>query len=290
MINVHYVHTNDSLKLQGVEYRPDQRDVCVLFVHGMSGNFIENDYANILGIKFAENGIGFLYGHNRGYGHVNDIRTSNKTDNGYVTKRIGASYEIFDECILDIDAWVTKVKELGYEKIILAGHSLGVPKVLYYNYKNKPDLLGMNLMSPADMIGLIKAQMGYEKLFKEARRNVAEGKPLRLLSEKIWDWYSLSSQTFLSLFDENGVGNNLPIHDSGGDYSQLESIKSPLLVVMGEKDDVGINSLESDIDLIGKKAINTKSFSKVFISKANHNYEDCEVELAEVLLKWLKQL
>ena len=74
-IDILYTWTEDGLRLQGVHYEPEAKDLGVLFVHGMSGNFIENYFANVLGKSLVESGIGFLYGHNRGHSHINDTAT-----------------------------------------------------------------------------------------------------------------------------------------------------------------------------------------------------------------------
>ena len=124
-INIHYIKTDDDLRLQGVEYEPEIREVCVLFIHGMSCNFIENYVGKVLGEELSKNGLGFIYSHNRGYNHINDIATSLIENGSYKTKRIGATYEIFTESLFDLDAWVKKCIELGYKKIILMGHNLG---------------------------------------------------------------------------------------------------------------------------------------------------------------------
>ncbi len=290
-INIHHVLTSDDLRLQGVEYEPDKKDLCMLFVHGMSGNFIENYVAQVLGEKLSNGGIGFIYGHNRGYNHINDICTSEKDENGgNKSKRIGVVYEIFEECIFDIDSWIKKTLELGYKRIVLAGHSLGAPKVIYYNSIKSPNLSGVVLLSPGDMVGLIKKsdyQPNSDQLYLEAENNVRNGEPRKLLSSQIWDWYNLSSQTFLSLYEVHGPVDNLPLHEANGDFTQLSKINAPILAVMGEYDDIAIDTLENDLDMIEEKASGTKSFTKVVLAKANHIYDSQEENLAETILNWI---
>lgn len=291
-INIHHVVTSDDIKLQGVEYEPDKRDLCVIFIHGMSGNFIENYFAQVLGEKLSNEGFGFLYGHNRGYSHINDVSTSQKDEKGgYKTKRIGVVYEIFEESVFDIDSWVAKAIGLGYKRIVLLGHSLGAPKVIYYNSIKKPNLAGLILLSPGDMVGLIQKpeyQSNSKELYLEAEMNINNGEPRKLLSFQIWDWYNLSSQTFLSLFNVHGPVDNIPLHEVAGDFSQLAAITAPILAVVGEYDDIAINSLEEDLEMIQQKALGAASFMKVIVPKANHTYDSQEENLASVILKWLK--
>lgn len=68
-----YTRTEDDLQLQGVHYDSETRDTLVLFIHGMGGNVIENYFAHVLGQTLSKNGVSFLFSHNRGYNHINDI-------------------------------------------------------------------------------------------------------------------------------------------------------------------------------------------------------------------------
>jgi len=289
-----YVRTSDDLKLQGVQYEPEAKDVCVLFVHGMSGNMIENYFADLLGQRLAQSGIGFLYGHNRGYNHINDIATSKLKDKGgYETKRLGATYEIFTDCLLDIDAWIEEVRKLGYRRVVLMGHSLGCNKTIYYFSQKKPDnVVGVILASPPDMIGLVQKpeyQPNSSQLYQEAKENVAKGQPRELLSSMIWDWYNLSSQTFLSLFSENTEIDNLPILRKPDEFPQLASINVPILGFMGEYDDIVIRTLEEDMDLIESRATRCPAFAKKYVPKASHTYDGAEERVSEIVLDWLQK-
>lgn len=259
----------------------------------MSGNILENHFTHVLGETLSKNRIAFIYCHNRGYNHINDIPTKKiKKDGGYETIRIGATYERFSECIYDIDAWLKKTRNLGYKKLILLGHSLGCNKVVYYFHKKKPkNVVGIILASPPDMVGLIKKpeyQPNYKELLNEARENVKNGKPRKILSTKIWGWYHLSSQTFLDLFEENGPVDNLPVLRNPKKFPQLATINVPILGMMGENDDIAIRSLEEDLKLIKTKATGAPSFIKKFIPKANHNYERQEKVFSNVVLEWIE--
>lgn len=288
-LDVQYVQTSDGLKLQGMHYDSSNRELCVLVVHGMSGNFIENDFADVLGKTLATNKIGMLYGHNRGYNHINDITTKNGK-----TIRVGAMYERFTDCVFDIEAWVNKVNEFGYKKIILLGHSLGCNKTIHYFSSSKPqNIVGVILASPPDMVGLFEKteyQPNHKELLAEAKQNVNDGNPRKLVSGMVWDWYNLSSQTYIDLSQANGAVDNLPVRNSSNEFSELASINVPILGIMGEFDDIAINTLSEDLDLIASKATGTPSFTKKFIKGANHTYENEEQQFSDAVLEWIKAL
>jgi len=291
-LNILYIWTKDNLRLQGIHYVPEAKNICVLVTHGMSGNFIENTWGDVVGQKLSENGIGFIYAHNRGYNHINDISTKEiKEDGGYKTARIGATYERFVDCVYDIDTWLNQVRKLGYKRIILLGHSLGCNKTIYYLHRNKQkDTVGVILASPPDMVGLAKKpeyQSNYDELLKEAKENVKKGEPRKLLSGLVWDWFSLSSQTFLDLAEEGGPADNLPVLRNPKEFPELASIDIPILAIMGEHDDIAINTLQDDLDLIELKATSCPSFTKQFIKNGNHNYERQEELFANTILSWI---
>ena len=67
-------YTKDGLNLLGCywEENPElKKDCCVVFTHGMFDNILENTFAHVLGEELSENGYGFIFGHNRGYGVIN---------------------------------------------------------------------------------------------------------------------------------------------------------------------------------------------------------------------------
>jgi len=286
--------TQDNLRLQGIYYDTVTKKTCVLFIHGMSGNFIENYFGNALGEFLQQNSYGFIYAHNRGYNHINDIAIGEiDNKNTFKTKRVGAVYERFEECLFDIDAWVKEVLSLGYKKIILAGHSLGCNKVIHYLHASKPNnsISGVILLSPPDMVANGKESgksKVYDRQIKEAKKNLEEGFPRRLLSDPLWDWYTISSQTFLDMFEDGCSADNLPIMRNPKSFPELESIGVPILSVMGEYDDIVVRTLEADMDLLESKATNSPSFDKVFLRGASHTYDNREKELAGVILQWLR--
>jgi len=274
-----YTTTEDKLILPGAHYSSNKKDLCIVFVHGMSGNILENVFANVLGQALSKNSIGFLYGHNRGYNHINDITVAGES----TPRRIGATYEKFEESIYDIDAWIKQAANLGYSKIVLAGHSLGGPKVIHYMSKKSPSsVTGVILASPADMVALFeKDEPGHAEILEEANKNISQGKPLEIIPHKIWDWYYLSSQTMVDLFTRRGPTDVLP---------EISSITQPILALYGEIDDSFIKSVQEDLDDLKKMATNCKSFTIKIIPGANHTYDGKEAEFSNVILDWTKNL
>ena len=199
----------------------------------------------------------------------------------------------FLDCVYDIDAWINEIKSYGYKKIILVGHSLGCNKTIHYFANKHPkDVAGIILVSPPDMVGLFEKpeyQPNHKQLFTEAKRNIEEGKPAKLVSGMIWNWYYLSSQTYIDLSECGGPADNLPILRNPDKFTELASIEVPILAIMGEFDDIVIRTLNEDLNMIEEKAISCPCFTKSLLSGANHTYDRREEDLANVILKWVKK-
>jgi len=202
-----YDFTEDGLKLQAVHWQGNNKKMCVVCIHGQGGNIIESYFATVWGDVLSKNNIGFIYGHNRGHSHMNDILMK---DGQF--KRAGATFEIFEESSYDVDLWVRKAKKLGYEKIILLGYSLGCNKSIYYLSKKGNVVDGVILASPPDMVGItLLEEPMYGELVKEARTNIEQGEPRKLLNDLLDGWSYTSSENFINFYTVGNDIDNLPI-------------------------------------------------------------------------------
>lgn len=274
-------YTKDNMRLPMVHFSSDEKDICVIFIHGMCQTIIDNYFAIVCGNLLSENKIGFLYEHNRGHSIENDILMKDET-----YTRCGCMYEIFEDCVLDIDLAIEKAKELGYKRIILMGHSYGCNKLIYYYYKKRPNILGVILSSAPDMVGLhLLRQKDYEELIKEAKENIDNGDSTKLLSNLVEDYMYMSSQTYYNWFNKNSNMDNLPVMGNSNNWYQFESIDVPILTFSG--------SLETDnylhLDLLKDKAKNCNNFECKIIENANHFYHNKEDEISLLILNWINK-
>ncbi|MCX8008786.1 MAG: alpha/beta hydrolase, partial [Patescibacteria group bacterium] len=129
------ITTDDGLIHQGlVAYPRDRGNTAIIWVHGLTGTFYGN--AKLLKI-FAEratnHGMAFGTFNNRGHDMIAGFRKiDQESPKGYTYTTIGAGYEVFEECVCDINAVIQFFVDQGYRKIILVGHSSGANKVCYY--------------------------------------------------------------------------------------------------------------------------------------------------------------
>lgn len=102
-----------------------------------------------------------------------------KTDSGLTYVQIGGAYEIFEECIFDIKAWVNFLEGLGYSNVVLEGESLGPVRVVLYQHQTQDKRVrGLVLISPVDHIGLQKNALldRYDEALKAAGLLIQQGK------------------------------------------------------------------------------------------------------------------
>lgn len=280
MIDLLYEKTEDEIELQGTYFDSKKKDICVLFVHGQAQSILNNSFAYKLGKYLSSRGISFLYGHNRGHNYINCLH---KGDGSLLIE--GATFEIFEDSLKDIDVWMSKIKEYGYKKIILMGHSLGCNKVLYY--LNKREMVdGLIFASAPDMVGITKKEeSNFLEIFKEAKEAVESGESRKILSGLLGETDYISAGTFLSESLEESNIDNFPIERNPVVFEQLSKINIPILSFAG--------TLEYPTylrqDVLKEKAINSEDFTYKVIDGANHFYYGCEDELNELLYNWIKK-
>jgi len=282
------VVTKDKLILQGLLYEPDKStDRVILHIHGMAGNFYENRFLDSMAEVFTKNGWAFLSVNTRGHDLIADFPISGTKEE---FKRIGNFREKFEECVLDIEAWMDFIDKTGYKNIILQGHSLGSVKAVYYLAKTGDTRVSkLVLASPPDIVGLAEAEKDHKDLLKLSKKMISEGRGEEMLPKLIWNWYCLSANTYVD-FGERGNPIDVFNTHSKDKPSVLEKIKIPALAFLGSKDDAAILPMKEALKIIKKKAKNCPRFNIQIVEGAPHSYFGYEREVAEMISDWLKEI
>ena len=275
------VKTEDGFELQGLLYMPEnEAKIVVLHCHGMAGNFYENRFVNITGLKLASQGIAFCAMNSRGHDFISDFIV--EKDGKIEYKRVGEFYERVEDAVKDIAAWIDFLMQKGFSKIILMGHSLGAVKAVLYTKDHQQELSGLILASPPDMYGLAKAEKDFEQILKEAKELVGKGKEKTLLSGKVYDWYPISAGTYLNLCTEGSPADIFSI-ESGREAKALLELKLPRLLIFGEKDDCYDYNPKSILNFFKKYLKDAKI---EILPKANHVYLNEEEVFARTVLQF----
>lgn len=282
--------TEENLRLDGLLFEPDEgSSIGILHIHGMGGNFYENIFLDSMATEYTNAGYAFLTVNTSGHDSTTSLAIVSE-EGGY--KRAGQVFERFEDCILDINAWLKFFKSKGYSKFILQGHSLGTSKVVYYLSQNlNPDIKAVILASPTDMLGLVrvgKERKNFERDFKEAKELVVRGEGEKILSNMVWGDYYISADTYLNIFSEGSSADIFPTLRGGG-FKELESIEVPVLAFFGGTDNAVIFSPEEDLKVISKHLKNDKSKTTV-IGTAPHSYFKHEKQVALEVVEWLRRV
>ena len=95
------INSNDGIQMPGILYTPDKTSKkIVIHVHGLNGNFYENNFLDSVSKSYTDKGFAFLTFNNRGREFITELWK------GKECVVIGGSLERFKDCILDIEGVV----------------------------------------------------------------------------------------------------------------------------------------------------------------------------------------
>jgi len=279
--------STDGITYRGLLSAAENPQGIIIHIHGMSGTPIQETYYELMHGRYPMNGWSFLAVEHRGTDSIKQF------DSDHGTINIGNTYEIFEDCIHDIQGWVNFAKNLGYKEIWLQAHSLGPSKVAYYiNQVHPQEVKGVVFLSPSDMIGLVHDPIGikdHERLLPEALRLVKEGKPKQLLSNTLWEEVMLSAQSYLSFFGENAKDDIFKYSKANDKWDVVESLNIPVLAITGTNDDgiiPVINAFEA-MNLLGKKLQKAPRYKTLVLEGAEHSFRGYEEYIVNTVLDFI---
>ena len=275
--------TNDGLVLHGLLIEAQNSESVFLFIHGTASNFYENYFINVLSDELNKSNISVLSTNNRG----------NEVLKAYPSG--GASVEKFEDCVRDIDAWVKFAINKGFKNIILAGHSLGSEKVVYYLNKGKykARINSVVLLGFADSFGTqLKYTNGKTAMMQEARMLVKKNKG-NVFIESDWNSHAgvlpKTASSYINFFSEGSeLSKALPLRN-GKSLEMYNKITVPILAVIGDIEkgkghEYTVIPIKDSIKLLEKENSNAECRQ---IRNCNHDFEEKENELAKIIVKFL---
>jgi pimeloyl-ACP methyl ester carboxylesterase len=233
------VQTSDWVFLEGILQRPPAPAAplpdAVLCIHGTGGNFYGSALFDFLAEKFLSAGVAMLRANTRGHDVISNAST---TKGG---QRLGAAYEVVDDCRHDLHAWTTWLHDNVGPRVLLLGHSLGAVKCLYAA-AHAPDLLPSPGISaalpgiPPRIIALSPPRLSYEWFcsspkrdafladYRRAEENVDKNEPLALLDVQMPLPFVITAAGYLEKYGPDERYNFLKL---------LLSIRTPTLFLFG---------------------------------------------------------
>lgn len=264
--------TADGETLHGLLYRGGAQAIdCVLvMIHGVAMNFYTGPLP-VLARALSDRGYHCLSMNTRGHDWI--------ARSGDLTAFGGAAYEIFDECLLDIDGVLDGLRRQGIQRFVLVGHSLGSVKVLFYAGRRQP----------ADVVGVVSCSA--PKQFYSARTLEDPDFPARMRAAEalvaddnsrtlMWAPASgatglFSAGTYVSKYGPNEVTDVRP---------HAKSLRCPLLAVAGAIEAPYFREYAEELAAAaGDRA------AYVAVPRANHFYAGCEPVVADAIDEWLRK-
>lgn len=278
--------TSDGLLLHGLLVEPINRsETIIIHTHGTSGNFYWNSFYKSLTESAVSMELSYLATNNRGSGIY-------ELEEGFVPH--GAALEHFEDCLLDIDAWIEFVQSKGYKKIVLEGHSFGTEKVVYYaaKGKHKDMVAAIVLLGFSDSYGTQERyiQRPGKELMSEALQLLKNGKPHQLLPDmhaQADGALPASATTYVNFFTPGSeLSKALPFRN-GKELPLVRKTQVPILGVIGDLDEeYTIIPIRDAMTLLTSE----NPLAEVHqIKNSSHGFDGKEDELAAVIADFLKR-
>ena len=274
------IGTKRGVVLNGVLFESEKKsDTVLIAITGIHGNFYSNPFYFNIGDTLSANGIDFIYA------QTNDAFSEIETINFKTKKKelIGSWNERFFYTEEDIGAYIDFAAK-NYKKIILAGHSLGANKVIYYLSKNFDERVDKFIfLSPANLTYMMKNVTDYEK--KIIKKFVDYGQGEKILPFEFMGWVVCTANTANDWL--SGTLNNVHV-EVDGDFTQVEKIRHEGALFIGTYDNFTCGDPVKFLKNINDHMQTAEKNKLIFIEKTGHTYQQKEQEIADKILDVIK--
>jgi pimeloyl-ACP methyl ester carboxylesterase len=261
--------TSDNERLHGLLFTPAAAsDLALLFIHGVAMNFYLPPLVTF-GQELAHCGRHCFVINTRGHDWI--CRAGNLTEFG------GSAYEVLENCLHDLDAALDYLRERGYRRIVLVGHSLGAIKsLIYQGTRRRADVVGIVSCSAPRQFYSERAarQPGFRELIASAEMKIAEGKGEELLSVSV----GATPGIFTARTHVNKYGRD----DRNDCRPYAERIGCPLLAIVGSEEPGFFHEYAREL-----AALAGPNGSYQSIQGANHFYNRHSTVIVELIQDWL---
>ncbi len=279
------VATVRGVVLNGVLFRPERErtaDTVMIAITGIHGNFYSNPFYYNIGDTLNGGGIDFIYA------QTNDAFGQIETMNVKTGKRelIGSWNERFAYTDEDIEAYLDFAEREGYAHIVLAGHSLGANKVIYYlSRHHDPRVEHFFLLSPANLTHMMSGVSDRE--LRMIQEQVERGDGDKLLPFPFMGWVDCIADTAYDWAFTDLLNN---VHtDPNGDFSEAEQITHSGALLVGTYDNFTDGDPVEFLKNLNRHMPTAEQNTLLFIERTGHTYQMKHQEVADDILKQLQK-
>ena len=271
------VATQSGTVLDGALFTASGSDTVVIAITGVHGNFYSNPFYYAIGDRLRGAGIDFIYAQTRdAFGQIEHVNV--KTGKPEI---IGSWNEDFTRADEDVQAYIDYAAQAGYKNIILAGHSLGANKVIYYlSRHNDTRINKFILLSPANVRYLTSQVSEREKNIIAQYRESGRGQAL--LPFDFIGWLPCVADTAWQWLYSDTLDN---VHvEADKDFSQVERIKHSGALIIGTFDRFTYGDPCGFLANINAHMPTAAENKLIFIERTGHTFQQKEKELADAIL------
>ncbi len=290
--------TTDGLTLPGLLYEPGRRrGVAAAFLHGNGdASIFYASRTNALAAEMIRRGIAWLPFNNRG---ANIFKWLTRRRGGKKTSILeGMANEKIRDSIYDIEGAVGFLRERGYRKIILAGHSSGANKIAVYNfYRPRNRVAGFIMLGGGDDTGLYYDRLGprhFRQVLQRARAMITRGEGKALVPDSLTP-FMISWRSFYDTLNPDGDYNVFPFLEIMRDirlskrprFRHLRSIRKPLLMVYGANDEFCYGDVPGCVGVLSETLADRPDAATRIIPGTNHGFEGKSKEVGRMMARWI---
>ena len=269
---IHTFKTADNERLHGALLTPPDSasDLGLIFVHGVAMNFYLPPLFSF-GQELAQRGYHCFVINTRGHDWI--VRAGNLQKFG------GSAYENLEDCVADLDAAIGFLKQRGYKRFILIGHSLGAIKsIIYQGTQRRGDIAGIvSCSAPKQFYSeRVERQPKFRELIATAEQMVADGKSEELMTVPVGVNPGLfTARTHLDKYGKDD-GNDCRPH--------AKNVGCPVLAIAGGAEPPFFHDYAKEI-----VAAAGGQSKYQHVDGANHFYNRHITEMVEVIGQWLEK-
>lgn len=270
--------TSDQIQLHGffVTHAASSPRIWII-VHGVNGNFYSSTLLMQLAQTAIQAGDAALVINTRGH----DLASFGSTE---TPARLGSMYEMIEDAVHDLRAWIGWCRSEGFERIGFMAHSLGAVKCAYGLAHGLEDVDGFLALSPPRLNTdlLLRDPAKYEVFrqhLEEAQAYCREGKDNHVMRVRfpLPNW--VSARTFA---DKYGSGDKY-------DYmAWLPKIATRTLWMFGELEVRQGSANFLDADRLLSERLPASHHVQV-IKDADHSYRATRDALRLAIAEWIGQ-
>ena len=276
------IETKRGVLLDSVLFPSEEEsDTVLIAITGIHGNFYSNPFYYNIGNTLSTAGIDFIYA------QTNDAFGAIRTMNTHTGREeiIGSWNERFAQANEDIEANLDYAEKQGYRHIILAGHSLGANKVIYYlSRHHNPRVEHFLLLSPANLDYMTSSVTPQQR--ELIRQLYERGDSDKMLPFLLMGWVECTVGTAYDWVHSGLLSN---VHTSpDGDFSQVSQITHTGALLIGTYDNFTDGDPSGFLRNINSHMPTAAQNRLLFIERTGHTYQQKHQEVADKILQLIR--